>query len=138
MKDRFDTKKDGLMKTMIFCPTIVVTVFTIIARIFNINIPIEPLIFMTVLSWIYLIIVWRFTYYYFDQNTIIARFAYIAHKKTNVNDIVEIKTKYSGGRIYGLSFDIIILKLKNGKEIIISPKDKEGLINEIEKRKNYC
>jgi hypothetical protein len=138
--DRFETKKDSLIKAIIFGPTIIVTVFTfiVITKLFNINIPVDPLILITVLFWTYLLIVWRFTYYELKQDKFIARFAYFASRKVNVNDIVEIKSKYSGGRIYGLSFDIVSLKLRNGKKLNISPVDKERLIKEIEKRKTIA
>lgn len=138
-KLKFDTKKDWMGKILLFGPTLTITTVTILkigGVSFGKVIPTaEPLIIGTIGFWLFLLLAWNFTYYTIDQTTLTARMALIRWTTIKLDDIKEIRSQNFGQWTYGLSKDVLSIKLKTGGELNISPKRPRDLINEIEKRK---
>jgi len=128
-KIKFDTKKDWLGKTLLFGPTLVISTLTILKLSgvsFGPVIPkVEPLIIGSVGFWLFLILAWNFTYYTIDQTTLTARMALLRWTTIKIEDIKEIKSQEFGQFTFGLSKDVLSIKLKNGGEKIVPSRDFE-------------
>ena len=73
------------------------------------------------------------TYYILIKNNLYIRYAYAIIKIINISSITEIR--YFSKEIrnsYSLSNDRIEIIYDNDKSIVISPKDKDGFIEEIQ------
>ena len=136
---RFETKKDWMGKFLLGGPTFIITILTVL-RLSDVEFgkaipPAESLIMATIFFWIFSIVTWNFTFYTLDGTTFTARFAYFKKMTVKLSDIKDIKTQEFGQWIYGLSKDVIVIRLNNGRELSISPLRANDLIDEIEKRK---
>ena len=136
---KYDTKKDWLGKTLLLGPTLFISTLTILnlsGVSFEPIIPnAKPLIIGSVGFWIFFLLAWNFTYYTIDNRTLTARMALLRWTTIKINDIKEIKSQEFGQFTFGLSKDVLSIKLKNGGELNISPKRPDDFIKEIEKRK---
>ena len=84
----------------------------------------------------FLLLAWNFTYYTVDETTLTVRMALFRWTTIKIDDIKEIRSQNFGQWIFGLSKDVLSIKLKDGGELNISPKRPNDLINEIEKKTN--
>lgn len=138
-KIKFDTEKDWMGKGLLFGPTLMITTITILRYTEIIRwedfIPINDLLIMTGFFWFFVLITWNFTYYILDETSLTARMSYIWKKKIKLSDIKEMKRQKLRPFIYGLSSNVLSIKLKNGTELNITPKQTDELINEINKRR---
>lgn len=136
---KFDTKKDWFGKTLLLGPTIFISTLTILNLIgvsFEPVIPKpKPLIIGSIGFWIFFLFAWTFTYYTIDNRTLTARMALLRWTTIKIDDIKEIKSQEFGQFTFGLSKDVLSIKLKNGRELNISPRRPDDFIKEIEKRK---
>jgi hypothetical protein len=137
-KIRFYTKKDWTGIILLFGPTLIITTLTIL-KINGVSFgkynPIEePLIISTIAFWMFLILAWKFTYYTMDKTSLNARMALFRSKTINIQDIKEIRKQNFESKIFGLSKDVLSIKLKSGGELNISPMQPEAFIHEIQKR----
>ncbi len=112
-------------KTLLFGPTLVISTLTILKLSgvsFGPVIPkVEPLIIGSVGFWLFLILAWNFTYYTIDQTTLTARMALLRWTTVKIDDIKEIKSQEFGQFTFGLSKDVLSIKLKNGGETKLFP-----------------
>lgn len=138
-KLKFGTKIDWFGLTLVLGPAIGISIFAILSFIDSApsSNQITPyiLLVITVIIWLYAILSFGFTYYTIDGNIITARMAYFRVQKINIEDIKELKQQEFGQKVLGLSKDVLSIKLTNGNFLNISPKDIDGLINEIERRR---
>ncbi|WP_162416241.1 PH domain-containing protein [Cyclobacterium roseum] len=139
-KIKFDTKKDWLGKTLLLGPPLLISTLTILNLIgvsFN---PVisnaTPLIIGSVGFWIFFLLAWNFTWYTINNRTLTARIALLRWRTIKIDDIQEIKSQEFGHFIFGLSKDVLSIKLKNGAELNISPNRPDDFIKEVEKRKD--
>jgi hypothetical protein len=73
------------------------------------------------------------TYYIFIKDNLYIRYAYSIMKIINISTITEIRYFSNEDRnSYSLSHDRIEIIYANDKSIVISPKDKDGFIEEIQ------
>jgi len=73
------------------------------------------------------------TYYIFIKDNLYIRYAYSIIKKISIPTIIEIRYFSNEARnSYSLSHDRIEIIYANDKSIVISPKDKDGFIEEIQ------
>jgi uncharacterized membrane protein YdbT with pleckstrin-like domain len=136
---RFETKKDWFGKILLFGPALIITTLAILhvsglnfGRV--ISTP-WPFIIGGLFFWLFAFLGWNFTYYVIDQNTLTARMALFRSTTVNIDDIKEIKAQEYGLRVFGLSKDVLSIKLKTGGELNISPKEPNELTSEVERRR---
>lgn len=97
----------------------------------------NPTFILVIIIIILLIIIIAFTIqttkYIFIKDNLYIRYAYSIIKIINTPSIKEIKYFSNEGRnYYSLSHDRIEIIYSNDKSIVISPKDKDGFIEEIQ------
>ncbi len=85
--------------------------------------------------WTFFILTWNFTYYTIGETTLTVRMALFRSTTITLDEVQEIKKQKFGQFTFGLSKDVLSIKLKNGRELNISPSQPDELIIEIEKRK---
>ena len=136
---RFETKKDWMGKLLLFVPTLLITILSLISLLkLNLRMELPPsriLLSASILFWTWLLLAWQFTYYTLDKTHFSASFALFFRARVKLEDIEEIKTQTFGRRIYGLSKDVLAIKMKNGRQLNISPLRRVELKAEILKRK---
>jgi hypothetical protein len=136
---RFETKKDWFGKSLLFGPALIITTLAVL-QVSGLNfgrvIPTPlPLIVGGLFMWLFAFLAWNFTYYVIDQHTLTARMALFRWTTVNIDDIMEIKAQEYGLRVFGLSKDVLSIKLKTGGELNISPKEPNELMSEVERRR---
>ncbi len=138
-KTRFDTKKDWLGKCLLFGPALIVSTLTVLKIIgvdFGKAIPtLEPLLIGCLFFWLFIVLAWNFTDYKIGRTTLTARMALIRWKTIKLEDIKEIKMQEYGLFTFGLSKDVLSIKLKNGGQLNISPEQPQEFLQELEKRR---
>lgn len=132
---KFQTKKDAFGKVLIFTPAIIMTGLLIGVLTGVADIPKAPVLFGTILCWIFLFVVWNFTYYELKDDKLIAIMGLVKTREISLKDIIGYDRNKYGLWIYGLSKDVLTVKIKNGHPLNISPLDPNRLIKEIEDRK---
>ena len=111
---------------------------SMVIQFYNIQLTHNPtnkfiIFILIILTFLFLFILIFTTKYFFINDTLHLKFAYIVDKSINVSAIYEIKyfaTSFINS--YSLSRDKIEIFYDNHKSIVISPKDKDGFIAEIQ------
>ncbi len=137
---RFETKKDWMGKLLLFVPCLLITILSL-ASVFGLNFgmdlpPSQTLLFASIFFWTWLLLAWKFTYYTLDEKHLSVRFALFFSRRVKLEQIKEVNTQTFGRRIYGLSKDVLAIKMTNGGQLNISPVKRAELKTEIEKRRN--
>ena len=117
---------------LLFTPLIFINIFLILISIKN-NTNLTILLFIIIMPNFLFAYTILTTYYILIKNNLYIRYAYAIIKIINISSITEIR--YFSKEVrnsYSLSNDRIEIIYANDKSIVISPKDKDGLIEEIQ------
>lgn len=117
---------------LLFTPLIFINIFLILLSIKN-NTNLTILLFIIIIPNILFAYIILTTYYILIKNNLHIRYAYAIIKIIDISTITEIRFKTKEVRnSYSLSHDRIEIIYNNNKSIVISPKDKDGLIEELQ------
>lgn len=137
-KLKFKTKIDWFGLTLLLGPAIGVSIFTLLSIIdtapSSSMITQNIMLIITAIIWLFTFLSFGFTYYIIDDVSLTARMAYFRKKKISLKEVKEIKIQEFGKSIFGLSKDVLSIRLNNNDFLNISPKDIDGIIKEIEIR----
>ncbi len=84
-----------------------------------------------VLASLFIAHVFLTTYYIVDSNTLIIRSGYLVNMRIDITTIKEIAETRDAISSPALSFDRLYIKYNQKSDVIVSPKDKEGFIQEL-------
>jgi len=116
---------------LLFTPLIFINIFLILLSIKN-NTNLTILLFIIIMPNFLFAYTILTTYYILIKNNLYIRYAYAIIKIINISSVTEIR--YFSKEIrnsYSLSNDRIEIIYDNDKSIVISPKDKDGFIDEL-------
>ena len=117
---------------LLFTPLIFINIFFILLSIKN-NTNLTILLFIIIIPNILFAYIILTTYYILIKNNLHIRYAYAIIKIIDISTITEIRYFTKEVRnSYSLSHDRIEIIYANDKSIVISPKDKDGFIEEIQ------
>jgi hypothetical protein len=137
MPEKFQSKIDWFGRLFNLVPPIIMTCLLLVVITGITPIPPEPVLICTIYFWAWVLLVWNFSYYELTNDSLIARRAYFFYRKIRLKEITHLqKSNFGVGPIYGLSKDVLIIRLKKGRPLNISPRDPDGLIEAIEKRRS--
>ncbi len=138
-KLKFGTKIDWFGLTLLLGPALGISLFTFLSVIDTAPtssvITQNIMIIISLLFWLFVILCFGFTYYTIENSILTARMAYFRTQKINIEDIKEFKQQEFGQKVYGLSKDVLSIRLNNGSFLNITPKDIDGLTNAISVRR---
>jgi len=116
---------------LLFTPLIFINISLILLSIKN-NTNLTILLFIIIMPNFLFAYTILTTYYTLIKNNLYIRYAYAIIKIINISSITEIR--YFSREVrnsYSLSLDRIEIIYDNNKSIVISPKDKDGFIDEL-------
>ncbi len=122
---KYKSKIDIGLILIVFCIIAISTVPMFVPEIVWLGIVIDLTVILIFLNIIY------GTAYIIEEDMLTIRCGIFINKTIDIHDIVEVNKTKDMQSSPALSFDRIRLKLKNKETVMISPKDRDGFINEI-------
>lgn len=136
LKRKFKSRKRKFYKFILFGPAILITLLAVISLSSLITTPFPTSLFIItpLFFWLYLFILWNFTFYILKAEHLIVYYSGLPLKKIKLEDITGFSHSEYGLWIYGLSKNVLTLKLKNGKRLNITPEKEKEFIQIIESK----
>lgn len=122
---KYKSKIDIGLILIVFCIIAISSVPMFVPEIVWLGIVIDLTVILIFLNIIY------GTAYIIEEDMLTIRSGIFINKTIDIHDIVEVNKTKDMQSSPALSLDRIRLKLKNKETVMISPKDRDGFINEI-------